>query len=253
MIRLKSDKDINILRAGGKRLAVILAELETKVKSGVTTGELDDYAQELIATGGDRAAFLNYRPRGSRLAYPAALCVSVNEEIVHGLPGKRRIADGDIVSLDLGLVHDNLVTDSAVSVIAGCADPETEKLLGCTKEALALGIAAARAEGTTGDIGAAVEKYVLAQGFGVVRDLSGHGVGFNVHEDPEVPNYGRPGEGEQLAPGLVIAIEPMVVAGTEETRLLADGFTFVTADGARAAHFEHTIVVTDSGPEILTQ
>ncbi|OHA58785.1 MAG: type I methionyl aminopeptidase [Candidatus Vogelbacteria bacterium RIFOXYD1_FULL_44_32] len=253
MIRLKSDADIATLKIGGQRQAKILSQLAVMVKPGLTTVELDDYARELITKNGDTPAFLNYRPRGSRLAYPATLCVSINEEIVHGIPSKRVIKEGDLVTLDLGIVHEGMFTDSAITVGVGQIATEDQKLLNVTKEALRIGIEAALPGRTTGHIGQAIEKYVLGEGFGLVRDLSGHGVGFAVHEDPEVPNYGRAGEGEKLVPGLVIAIEPMVVVGSEDTKILADGFTFITADKKNSAHFEHTIVVTEKKPEILTE
>ncbi len=252
MIKLKSTSEIEKIREGGHRLAEILHLVSLRVKAGVTTGELDDYACELISAGGDKPAFLNYRPRGSDLAYPAALCVSINEEIVHGIPSKRVLKDGDLVTLDLGIIHDGLFTDSAITLGVGNISAADKKLLAVTKEALRIGIEVAKPGKTTGDIGAVIEKYVLEQGFGVVRDLSGHGVGFAVHEDPEVPNYGRPGSGTKLVPGLVIAIEPMVVVGVEETDILADGFTFVTADRKNSAHFEHTVAITETGAEILT-
>jgi methionyl aminopeptidase len=252
MIKLKTEADIEILRAGGRRLGAILASLSTKVAPGVTTADLDDYAQELIKKGGDTAAFLNYRPSGARLAYPAALCVSINDEIVHGIPSKRVIKDGDLVGLDLGLKHQGLITDAAITVPVGEISPEARRLMDGTKEALAVAIKVARVGKTVGDIGAAAEAVAKRYGLGVVRDLAGHGVGYHVHEDPSVPNFGRPGEGSELRPGLVIAIEPMFTLGQEETKLQSDGFTFVTKDGSLAAHFEHTIVVTKSGPEILT-
>lgn len=252
MIKLKTEADIEILRAGGRRLGAILASLAKKVAPGVTTADLDDYAQELIKQGGDTAAFLNYRPHGARLAYPAALCVSINDEIVHGIPSKRVIKDGDLVSLDLGLKHQGLITDAAITVPAGEIGPEVRRLLDGTKEALAVAIKAARVGKTVGDIGAAAEAVAKRYGLGVVRDLAGHGVGYQVHEEPNVPNFGRSGDGPELRPGLVIAIEPMFTLGKEETKLQSDGFTFVTKDGSLAAHFEHTIVVTKSGPEILT-
>ena len=251
MIRLKSVADIAVLQEGGSRLATIIDQLKDKVVPGVTTAELDDYAVELIKNYGDKASFLNYRPSGSQLAYPASLCVSINEEIVHGIPSKKVIREGDLVSLDLGIVHNGLFTDSAITVGVGKLTPEDQKLLNVTKEALRIGIEAAWSGQTTGDIGSAIEQYVLGQGFGLVRDLSGHGVGFSVHEDPEVPNYGQAREGEKLVPGLVIAIEPMVVAGREETKILADGFTFITADKKNSAHFEHTVAITENGPIIL--
>lgn len=252
MIRLKSPAEIKVLRQGGERLAAIIERLSRELRPGLKTGELDDLARELIATGGDEAAFLNYKPEGALLPYPAALCVSVNEEIVHGIPGSRVLEDGDVVTLDLGLIHQNLITDMAKSYVIGETSPDQAKLLQVTARALELGIAAAGPGRTTGDIGAAVEKYVIGEGFGLVRDLSGHGVGFAVHEDPQVPNYGQAGEGEELVPGLVIAIEPMVMAGREQTKLLRDGYTFVTADGSLSAHFEHTIAITPAGAEILT-
>lgn len=252
MIKLKTEADIEILRAGGRRLGAILASLSTKVAPGVTTADLDDYAQELIKKDGDTAAFLNYRPSGARLAYPAALCVSINDEIVHGIPSKRVIKDGDLVGLDLGLKHQGLITDAAITVPVGEISPEARRLMDGTKEALAVAIKVARVGKTVGDIGAAAEAVAKRYGLGVVRDLAGHGVGYHVHEEPSVPNFGRPGEGPELRPGLVIAIEPMFTLGQEETKLQSDGFTFVTKDGSLAAHFEHTIVVTKSGPEILT-
>lgn len=252
MIRLKTEADIQKLWVGGRRLGDILKLLATKVMPGVTTAELNDYAEELIAEGGDTAPFLNYRPSGSRLAYPASLCVSVNSEIVHGIPSKRVIKEGDIVTLDLGLKHDGLIVDAAITVVVGNVSKEVKRLIDGTREALSAAVKAARVGKTVGDIGAAAEAVAERYNLGIVRDLAGHGVGYSVHEDPTVPNFGNPGEGDKLRPGLVIAIEPMFTLGGEDTKLLPDGFTFVTADGSLAAHFEHTVLVTKAGPEILT-
>ncbi len=252
MIKLKTKSDIAKLREGGKRLGEILKILATKTKPGVTTAELDDYARELIKQNGAEASFLNYRPAGSRLAYPTALCVSINDEIVHGIPSKRVIKTGDLVSLDLGLKYEGLFTDAALTLAVGKVDTEAERLMGATREALTLAIKAAVAGAMTGDVGAAAQAVAERNKLGIVRDLAGHGVGYAVHEDPLVPNFGRAGEGEKLVPNLVIAIEPMFTLGREETKLLSDGFTFVTADGSLSAHFEHTVLITKDGPEILT-
>ena len=252
MIKLKSAEEIKILRAGGLRLATILATLKKEVKPGVKTRDLDDLARELISTNGDKPAFLNYKPHGSRLAYPAALCVSVNEEIVHGIPSPRVLVEGDIVTLDLGLIHQGLFTDSAITVPVGKISKEATKLIDVTEKSLNKAIRAVKTGGFVGDIGATVEEYIRGEGLGLVQDLAGHGVGYSVHEDPLVPNYGRRGRGEVLKPGLVIAIEPMVTLGRDDTKILSDGFTFVTADGSLSAHFEHTIAVTENGVEVLT-
>lgn len=252
MIKLKTKEEIQILREGGKRLASILATLATQVKPGVKTRDLDDEARRLIAAGGDSPAFLNYRPKGARLAYPAALCVSVNDEIVHGIPSQYEIKEGDVVTLDLGLVHGGLFTDSAITLAVGEVSKEVQNLIDRTKKSLDLAIAQAVVGKTVGDIGFAVEQYIKPFGYGIIEDLAGHGVGYAVHEDPQIPNFGQPGIGDKLKAGMVIAIEPMIAMGTKETDLLDDEYTFVTADGSFSAHFEHTIAVTDSGPIILT-
>lgn len=253
MIKLKTKAEIDILREGGRRLATILNELAKQVAPGVKTVDLDTEARRLIALGGDTPAFLNYRPHGARLAYPSALCVSVNDEIVHGIPSQRELKEGDIVTLDCGLVHQGLFTDSAITVPVGEVGSEVLALIEHTKRSLEIGIAQARVGATTGDIGSAIEKYIHQFNYGVVRDLSGHGVGFAVHEDPQVPNFGKAGTGEKLEAGLVIAIEPMITLGSHQTVLLDDEYTFVTKDHSLSAHFEHTIAVTEDGPIILTQ
>jgi len=254
MITIKTKEEINILREGGKRHAFILRELAKMVKPGVTSMDLENKARQLIAEGGDKASFLNYRAEGSGRAYPAALCVSVNDEIVHGIPneGDKILKEGDIVSLDLGVTHKGLITDSAITVPVGKISPELEKLLEITKKALYAGIKAAKGGKRTGDIGEAIARTAIPYGYGVVEELSGHGVGYDVHEDPYVPNFGPSGEGDILSPGLVIAVEPMFNIGTRKIRAGRDGYSYVTADGKPSAHFEHTIVITKSGAEILT-
>jgi methionyl aminopeptidase len=196
---------------------------------------------------------LNYTPEGIRSPYPAALCVSINEEVVHGIPTKRKkIKNGDVVSIDLGLLHDGLYTDHAITILVGKGTPALKKLVATTKEAMLKGIEKAKAGARTGDVGYAIESVLKKAGYGVVRALSGHGVGYAVHEDPFVPNYGTPGEGEKLVPGMVIAIEPMATLGGGRVRVLSDEYTYVTSDKSPAAHFEHTVLITEKGPEILT-
>ncbi len=254
MVTIKKPEEIEILREGGKRLAFILRTLAKEVAPGVNAKHLDKIAYDMARDGGDESAFLNYKPYGARRAYPASLCVSINDEIVHGIPNEREkiLKEGDIVSLDMGLKHKGLFTDSAVTVRVGKIDDEAKKLLKVTSEALFVGIRAAKEGNTTGDIGFAIEQFVKPYHYGIVEDLSGHGVGYKVHEDPYVPNYGRQHEGEKLRAGMVIAIEPMLNEGTKMITLDKDGYTFRTKDGSRSAHFEHTIVITPQGPEILT-
>lgn len=253
MIKLKTAKEIAILREGGRRLAEILRAVKAKVAPGVTTSELDDLAVQMIKNYGDKPAFRGYRPEGSYLAYPASLCVSVNDEIVHGIPSQRVLKDGDIVGLDCGLEHEGLFTDAAISVPVGQVDPELRKLLAVTEESLYRGIKMAKPGNRLGDIGQAIGTFIEANGYGVVEELSGHGVGYKPHEEPYVPNFGQSGTGLELKPGLVIAIEPMAALGTGKIKLGKDGFTFSTKDGKISAHFEHTIVITKDGAEILTK
>jgi len=253
MITLKTKEEIEILKEGGRRLAVILRQVAELVKPGTETVILDDLALDLIRQGGDDPAFLNYRPSGSRLAYPASLCVSVNEEIVHGLPGKRVLQAGDIVGLDLGLKHKGLFTDMAVTVPVDKVGREDQKLIRVAAKALEIGIGAVKPGGRVGDISATIQRYVENEGLNVVRELAGHGVGYAAHEDPFIPNYGRPGTGEKLKPGMVLAIEPMVTAGSGKIVLEADDFTFSTKGGEKSAHFEKTVVVTGKGSLVLTK
>lgn len=255
MIRIKKTEEIEILKEGGKRHSYILLEVSKKVAPGVSTQELEDFARKLIEEGGDKAAFLNYKPRGAKRPFPAALCVSINEEIVHGIPNEepRILKEGDIISIDLGLVHKGLITDSAITLPVGNVSEEDKKLIMHCKEALHLGIKEARGGNTVGDIGYAIESFIKPLGYGLSEGLAGHGVGFAVHEDPYVPNEGKPGQGEKLVPGMVIAIEPMVTLGSSGITLDKDGYTYKTKDGSNAAHFEHTIVITDGDPIILTE
>lgn len=254
MIRIKSEKEIETLREGGHRHAEILREVAKHVVPGVSTKHLDEIAHKLILKGGDIPAFLNYTPEGISYPYPASLCVSVNDEVVHGIPNEEVVLqDGDIVSLDLGLKHEGLITDGAITVPCGKISKEAKELIKITKKALDLAIKAAKPGNTTGDIGYAVESFVKPLGYGIVRILSGHGVGYEVHEDPYVPNYGKSGTGEKLVPGMVLAIEPMVNLGTDEVCVTDDEYTYITEDGKLSAHFEHTIVITKKGAEVLTK
>ncbi|OHA15853.1 MAG: type I methionyl aminopeptidase [Candidatus Taylorbacteria bacterium RIFCSPLOWO2_02_FULL_43_11] len=253
-IRLKTDKEIEVLREGGRHLAELLKLLSDKAVPGVSSADLDKVAIEFIKGKGDKPAFLGYKGKYDKEAYPAVICVSVNDEVVHGEPTRspRIFKEGDIVGIDAGIIHAGLYTDSAVTVPIGKIKKDVAKLLKVTRKALEIGIEAAKIGNTTGDIGYAIEKYVKPFKFGIIRELAGHGVGYAVHEDPFVPNYGKEGGGVKLEPGLVIAIEPMLNLGSEKIYLAEDGHTYKTEDGQFSAHFEHTIAVTESGPKVLT-
>lgn len=251
-IIIKTPEEIEILREGGKILAEILDMVAKKVKPGISTWELDQYAYKLIKEKNDDPAFLNYRPDGHSKPYPASICSSVNNEIVHGIPKRGVILkEGDIVSLDLGLKHKGLFTDHAITVGVGAISKRDQTLIDDTKESLDIGIWAAHNGSTVGDIGHAIESFVHKR-YGIVKELSGHGVGKEIHEDPYIPNYGKAGKGAKLVPGMVIAIEPMLTSGSAKIYVSDDGYTVKTADGSRAAHFEHTILITEGEPEILT-
>jgi methionyl aminopeptidase len=254
MITIKTKEDIQILREGGKRHAQILLALKDMVRPGVSAKALDEEAQRLILEGGDTPAFLNYQPHGASRPFPATLCVSINDEIVHGIPneGEKILKEGDIVTLDLGLIHKGLITDAAITVGVGKITKELEELIEATKVATMAGIKAAKGGNRVGDIGAAIERIAVSHKYGVVEELSGHGVGYHVHEDPFVPNYGEEGKGEVLKPGMVIAIEPMFNLGSRHVVLDADGYTYKTKDGKPSAHFEHTVLITKGHAEILT-
>ncbi len=256
MIIIKTKEEIEILREGGKHLASVLYKVKEKVAPGVSTKDLDIYAEKLIKELGDIPAFLNYRPAGARVPFPASICISINDEVVHGIPSyKRTLKEGDIVSLDLGLKHKGLFTDMAITVPVGKVSVASQKLMDTTQKALEIGISAACGGNTTGDIGYAIESFVKAQKteYGIVEVLSGHGVGRAIHEDPYIPNFGKKGKGEKLVPGMVVAIEPMLNNGTKNVTLDDDEYTFRTADGKKSAHFEHTILITEGDPEVLTK
>jgi methionyl aminopeptidase len=246
VIPIKSAAEIERMRAACHAAAEILRAVVAMVEPGRTTKELDETAGELITRCGGKSPFLGYK------GYPGNICVSVNEEVVHGIPGKRRVQYGDIVSLDVGIILDGYVGDNATTVAVGVVRPRTQELLRVTQMALAAGIAQARPGRRVGDISCAVQNVVEMHGFSVVREFVGHGVGRRMHEEPQIPNYGKAGEGPKLKAGMTLAIEPMINAGVSEVQMLSDGWTVVTVDGAPSAHFEHTVLVTDDGPEILT-
>lgn len=251
MVIIKSDEEIAIMKEGGRRHAAILQELRKMVRPGITTLELDRAAEELVRVGGDIPAFKGYKPLGANSPFPATLCTSVNEEIVHGIPGNRKLEIGDIVKIDLGLRHRGLYTDGAITVPVGEVSHEVAELIAATEEALQVGIAAAQPGATTGDVGAAIKEYIDGR-YGIIRDLAGHGVGRHIHEDPFIPNYGTRGTGEVLEPGMTIAIEPMLSLGKHHMKTLKDGWTIVTKDKSFAAHVEHTVAITPEGPVVLT-
>lgn len=254
-IIIKTKEEIEIIREGGRRLATVLHKVKDMVAPGVSTKDLDLYSEKLIREMGDEPAFLNYRPDGADRPFPAALCISVNDEVVHGIPNKNRILkNGDIVGLDLGVKHKSLFTDMAMTVPVGKVNPIDLKLMQVTEQALQVGIEAAQGGNTVGDIGHAIESYIHSQGkYGIVEVLSGHGVGKKIHEDPYIPNFGKPGKGEKLVPGMIVALEPMLNLGTKHVTMDEDGYTIRTADGKKSAHFEHTILITEGDAEVLTK
>jgi methionyl aminopeptidase len=244
---LKSRDEVARIRAACAVVREVLDALRESVRPGIATADLDRLAAERTRQLGATAAFLGYR------GYPASVCISINEEIVHGIPSPARfLKEGDVVGLDFGAIVDGYFGDAAISVGVGVVKPEAQRLMDAAREALSRGIRAAQPGNRVGDIGAAVQDFVEAQGFSVVRDFVGHGIGRQLHEPPHVPNFGTPGSGDLLLPGMVLAIEPMINAGTPATTLLGDGWTAVTADGALSAHFEHTVAIGEGGPEVLT-
>ena len=255
MINLKSKEEIEKLKIGGQKLAKVLQMVSKEVKAGVSTSDLNDLAHELISKEGGRPAFLNFTPTGANRPYPASLCVSINDEIVHGIPNENPliIEEGDVVKIDTGMVYENLITDHAITVVVGEVDKRVKELVERTKEALNAAIKVSQVGNKTGDIGFAVESVAKKHGFNIVENLTGHGVGYEVHEDPYVPNYGRKGEGETLKEGLVIAIEPMFTTGNPQIELSNDGYTYYMQDGSVAAQFEHTVAITNDGPIVLTK
>lgn len=247
-VEIKRQEEIALMREAGRIVSEILDELEKAVAPGVTTWDLDALSEKLIYEKGARPAFKGYH------GFPACLCASVNNEVVHGIPSKRRkLQEGDLMKLDFGVVYRGFFGDSARTVPVGNVSPDAQALLAATREALQKGIQAMVAGNRLGDIGHAVQSYVEARGYSVVRDFSGHGIGRHLHETPEVPNYGQKGSGMKLRPGMVLAVEPMVNQGTYEVGLLDDDWTAVTLDNKLSAHFEHTVLITKGGPEVLTR
>lgn len=255
---IKNKKELEILREGGKRLAAVLADIAEAAKERVTTKELDNLAEKLILKAGGKPSFKGYKVYGAPTAYPGTLCVSINEEVVHGIPNDRALKNGDIVGLDIGMLWPSgasakeagFYTDTATTILVGGGK---NKLIDATKKSLEIGISKVHAGVRVGDIGFVIQQHLEKEGFGVVRELVGHGVGKAVHEEPEIPNWGRVGEGPALREGEVIAIEPMATEGKFSVKLAKDGWTWVTRDGSRSAHFEHTMVVTKDGAEVLTK
>lgn len=245
-ITIKSAQELAAMRQAGAVVASVIELLRRSVEPGITTRELDHLANKEILRHGAKPTFKNYR------GFPATICTSVNEEIVHGIPGKRVLNEGDIIKLDVGATAEGFIGDAAVSLPVGKVSPEAMALLEATRLSLEAGIKAAQAGRRIGDVSAAVQAYSEAHGYSVVREFVGHGVGRFLHEDPQVPNYGPAGRGPLLRPGMCIAIEPMLNVGDWHTRILEDQWTVVTADGSLSAHFEHTIAITENGPEILT-
>jgi methionyl aminopeptidase len=246
----KSNEELDRMRQAGRIVAETISSVVEAVRPGVTTADLDRLAESIIRERGATPSFLGYKG-----TYPATICASIDDEIVHGIPSEQRVLEeGQLLSLDFGAIWEGFHADSAVSVFVGDVAPSEEaaRLLKTTEEALYAGISAVRPGGRLSDIGHAIETVATAAGLGIVREYGGHGIGRAMHEDPFIQNFGRPGRGPDLRPGLVIAIEPMLMLGGEQTRVLADGWTVVTADGSLAAHFEHTVAVTEDGPEVLT-
>ncbi|MFA5181356.1 MAG: type I methionyl aminopeptidase [Syntrophales bacterium] len=247
MVILKQRSEIEKIRTSNAIVAEILTELKKRVEEGITTLELDRISEELVLKKGAKPAFKGYR------GYPFSLCASINEQVIHGLPSQRVLREGDIVGLDFGVYYQGYYGDAAVTVPVGKITKEAALLLKATEESLVRAIHEATVGNRLGDISAAVQTHVEAEGFSVVKDFVGHGIGRNLHEDPQIPNYGVKGRGVALKAGMVLAIEPMVNAGSYKVRMLNDGWTAVTADGRLSAHFEHTIAITDHGPEVLSR
>jgi len=270
MIKLKTKEEIQILRIGGQKLATIVDETASKIRPGISTAELDEIAGKLIELHGGKSSFLNYTPVGANRPYPANICVSLNNEIVHGIPTEepKILKEGDVITIDAGFIYEGLFTDHARTFIVGRDGEKNEfhdenkileipkdvkKLLAKTEEALYAGIKQAKVGNKIGDIGAAIEKIGHENGLGVIKDLTGHGVGYGVHEEPFVPNEGKKHQGELIEEGLVIAIEPMFSLGSSYIKTADDGYTYLTEDDSLSAQFEHTIAVTAEGPIILTK
>lgn len=247
VIFLKSPEEIGKMAKAGKVVAEVLESIKGMIKAGMATKEIENYADKRIAALGGIAAFKGYR------GYPSSVCISINEQVVHGIPSSRKMNEGDIVSIDIGVYMDGFYGDGAITIPIGTIDSGSAKLIKVTEEALYLGIRNAVAGKRLYDISGAIQRHVEEHGFSVVRLFVGHGIGRQLHEEPQIPNYGMPGHGPRLKEGMTLAIEPMVNAGTHEVRILDDGWTAVTADGKKSAHFEHTVLVTADKPKILTK
>jgi methionyl aminopeptidase len=245
-IIIKSPEEIAIMRQSVRILARVLQALTERVSSGIRTGELDDICAQELARHKVKPSFKGYQ------GFPANLCVSVNDEVVHGIPGERKLAEGDIVSLDVGVIFKGFQSDAAITMGVGEISQDAKRLLEVTRDALLAGIVQAKHGAHLGDVSAAIQLYVESRGFSVVREYTGHGIGRQMHEEPQIPNFGLPGQGPLLREGMTLAIEPMVNAGRWNTRLSDNQWTVVTADGSLSAHFEHTIAITDAEPEILS-
>jgi methionyl aminopeptidase len=252
MIIIKSPSELKLMRESGKILAETLQAVREAIAPGVTTAELDAVAEAVIRSHNATPTFLGVTQYSGQRPFPATITASVNDELVHGIPGERVLKDGDIVSIDCGVTHNGFVADSAFSAPVGEIAPEAERLLQVTRDSLAAGIEMMRPGNRTGDVSSAIQQHIESHGFSVVREYTGHGVGRTMWEQPQVPNYGRPGRGPKLRPGMTIALEPMVNAGGAATRVLSDQWTVATQDGKLCAHFEHSIAVTENGPMILT-
>ena len=246
MIKIKSEAELGRMRVSGRMAATVRDKVARAIKPGITTLELDEYAQELISEMGAKSAFYGYR------GFPGHICVSVNDEVVHGIPGKRVIRLGDILSCDFGVIYDGFVGDTATTVMVGVTEPDVIRLIAVTEQALKAAIGKAVAGGRLSDISHAVEQVAAQAGFGVVRDFVGHGIGRQMHEDPQIPNFGKPGRGPKLRAGMTFALEPMINLGSQEVEVLADGWTVLTKDRKPSAHFEHTVAVGVEQAEILT-
>ncbi len=253
MYIFKNSQDIKTFKEAGRRLSFVLDEVIKRVAPGVILKELDVLAEEFIRRGGDTPAFLNYQPRGARMPYPATLCVSVNNNVVHSIPGDEPLCEGDIVGIDIGLFHKGFATDMARTVPVGKIDSDAQKLLSVTESALQKGIAQAKISGRVGHVSNTIQKYVEKNGFSIVRELGGHGIGKEVHDEPFIPNHGSRKSGVEFTEGMAIAIEPIVNEGSPEITLAPDGYTYQTKDGKRSAHFEHTVLITKDGPLIVTK
>lgn len=246
MITIKSEKEIKIMREGGRILAEIMTELENKVEPGITTKHLDKVASDLVLKYGAKPSFKNYE------GFPATICSCINEEIVHCIPCDRKLKQGDIFSIDMGVLYKGYHSDMAVTIPVGEISPEAQRLIRITKKALKRGIKKVRPGNTFGDIGNTIQRYVEGQGYGIVRDLCGHGIGKEIHEEPKIPNYGKRKTGPEIKQGMTFCIEPMVTVGDWHLKKAKDGYGFQTKDGSLCAHFEHTLVVTQNGCKILT-